>query len=55
MNKDGTFKFKISEQQEKRLGQESSTSGISKSEIIRRSIDEYLDRKQTLRTKTKDS
>ena len=45
MNADGTFKFKISEQQEKRLGKEAKTSGISKSEIIRRAIDEYIERK----------
>jgi Arc/MetJ-type ribon-helix-helix transcriptional regulator len=46
MNNDGTFRFRLPKQLEKRILEEQERSGISRSEIIRYAIAEYLDRKE---------
>lgn len=55
VNKDGTFRFKLPPQLEVRLKRESERSGFSIAEILRRSADEYLDRKEEKARKDADS
>ena len=47
MNKDGTFRFKIPQQLEDRLLKEQERTGLTRSDLIRRAVDQYLDKKET--------